>query len=237
MIRPLGAKDPRVGVGLFTLAEAAYYLDVPPTTFHRWARPDKANRGSAAPPLVYVLGSGAGHESVPFVGLAEGYVLRAFRAAGVSMQRIRPALERLETEIGVPYALASGRLYTDGCELLYDYAREQGSEVLQALTVVRSGQNVFPEIVEQYLRLIHFDEDQWPFAIQLPAFREEPVIVDVNRAFGRPLLLKGAGVRVEDILERWLAGEPIADIGRDFTLSPTDCEELIRVAYKRPRAA
>ncbi|MCT2588294.1 hypothetical protein [Actinophytocola gossypii] len=38
------------------------------------------------------------------------------------MQRIRPALEQLDTRIGLSNALASRRLYTDGAEVRFDYA-------------------------------------------------------------------------------------------------------------------
>ncbi|MGC0145028.1 hypothetical protein [Pseudactinotalea sp. Z1732] len=60
---------------------------------------------------------------VPFIGLAEAHVLAGFRAAGVPMQRIRPALEHLENEIGVVAALTSERLKTDGAEMFWDYGR------------------------------------------------------------------------------------------------------------------
>ena len=42
------------------------------------------------------------------------------------MQRIHPAIDVLARELDVEYALASRRLYTDGAELLYDYARDAG---------------------------------------------------------------------------------------------------------------
>jgi hypothetical protein len=54
---------------------------------------------------------------MPFIGLAEAYALAAFRHAGVPMQRIRPAIDVLARELGVEYALASRRLYTDGAEV------------------------------------------------------------------------------------------------------------------------
>lgn len=39
--------------------------------------------------------------TIPFIGLAEAYVLASFRQAGVPMQRIRPAIRRFEEEIGL----------------------------------------------------------------------------------------------------------------------------------------
>ena len=48
-----------------------------------------------------------GYPVIPFIGVAEGMVLAAFRRAGVSLQHIRSAVAILESEIGIEHALAS----------------------------------------------------------------------------------------------------------------------------------
>jgi hypothetical protein len=55
---------------------------------------------------------------MPFIGPGEAYALAAFRKAGVPMQRIRPAIDALASELGLAHALASRRLCTDGAEVL-----------------------------------------------------------------------------------------------------------------------
>jgi uncharacterized protein (DUF433 family) len=239
-IRPLPARDTRLLDPLFTLREAAGYLGIPVATLHTWARgydwrrPDGTRaRGR---PLVHALPPDGTNPSLPFIGLAEAYVLDAFRTARVPMQRIRPALARIAEEVGVDYALASRRLYTDGCEVLYDFARHQGEDVLRSLTVVRSGQNVFPEIIAQYLQRIDWDADSWPRALQLPGFITATVIVDVGRAYGRPLLVHG-GARLEDIVGRFQGGDSLDDIAVDFGVPRQECEDVIRVAFRQRRAA
>ena len=111
-------KDLRFEVPLYTLAEAAHAVDVPPSTFATWAkgytrrRPgQKATQGR---PVITAFEARPGQPSVPFVGLAESMILAAVRRAGVPLQRIRPALTALEKEIGFQHALASKALYTDG---------------------------------------------------------------------------------------------------------------------------
>src|SRR2546421_7481043 len=91
--------DPRFGLPLYTLAEAARALDVPASTFATWARgyvrrpPGRKPVKGAA--VVTALDAPAGEPAVPFVGLAEGMVLAAVRRAGVPLQRVRPALDAL----------------------------------------------------------------------------------------------------------------------------------------------
>lgn len=134
--------DPRVARAIFTLRETAGYLDVPKSTIHAWAR----SSGSTASLITTFPRHGA-QATVPFIGFAEAYVLSAFRRAGVPLQRIRPAVEVLSSTIGIEHALASARLYTDGAEVLYDYAADRDEEGLLELVVVRTGQHQFSEIV------------------------------------------------------------------------------------------
>jgi hypothetical protein len=52
------------------------------------------------------------------------------------MQRIRPAIEWLDRNIGLPAALASERLMTDGAEILFDFSRKSGPEDAEAARVI-----------------------------------------------------------------------------------------------------
>jgi uncharacterized protein (DUF433 family) len=227
-IRPLAEDDPRLRVALFTIREASMYLGVPLSTLHYWLRRVGYADGD---PLIQSYAPEPGVPSIPFVGLAEGYVLAAFRSAGVSLKRIRPALDELKRDIGIPYALASGHLYTDGLEVLFDYAARAGNDVLRTLTELRSGQTVIRPIVQDALKKIQWDEDRWPRQLRLPAFTVAEVVVDVSRAYGRPLLPHG-GARVDDLVGRWLGKDSIRDIARDFGVPEDECEDAIRVAVQ-----
>jgi uncharacterized protein (DUF433 family) len=235
-LHALSREDPRVIDPILTMREAAVYLEVSASTFQTWARGYSRSRGERLPtlarPVVSALPAPGGGRSIPFIGLVEGYVLRAFRKSGVPLQRIRPALDRLAEEIGVPHALASRHLYTDRCEVLYDYAARAGDDVVRSLTVVRSGQNVFPALVEPYLEMVTWDHEDWPKSLRLPAFRSTAVVVDPTRSFGRPIL-EVEGTRVEDILDRFLGGDGVSEVAEDFGVSLRECEDVIRVAVAK----
>ncbi|MBY0398629.1 MAG: DUF433 domain-containing protein [Thermoleophilia bacterium] len=61
------------------------------------------------------------------------------------------------------------------------------------------------------------------------------MIVDPNRAFGRPLFEHG-GARVEDVLDRWLAGESWEALSRDFRVPVEEIEDAARTAAARAAA-
>jgi hypothetical protein len=66
----------------------------------------------------------------------------------------------LSREIGIDHALASQRLYTDGAEVLFDYATERSDDDLLELVVLRTGQTQFSELVRDYLQRITYGEDR-----------------------------------------------------------------------------
>jgi uncharacterized protein (DUF433 family) len=224
--RRLGPDDLRVAKPIFTLREAAGYLGVPKSTIHQWARPPGERE-----PLITVFPRHGREATVPFVGFAEGYVLSAFRRAGVPLQRIRPAVEVLSREIGIEHALASEHLYTDGAEVLFDYASERSDDDLLELVVVRTGQRQFSEFVRDYLRRISYGSDGWASQVRLPAFGRADVVVDPRVAFGLPVVAHG-GARVEDLVDRFLAGDTIGSIADDFGVPVDEVEDVIRVATR-----
>ena len=177
--------------------------------------------------------------SIPFGGLAESLVLTSFRAAGVPLQRIRPALAVLTRELGVQHALASRQLYTDGAEVLFDFAENAADaevvDSIKELVVLRSGQRVFADVVRQYLKRITYAADGWASRLELPQYQRAKVFVDPTINFGQPFFASG-GVRVEDVLERWWAGEDMQSLAEDFGVPLSQIEEAARVAG-RPRAA
>jgi hypothetical protein len=120
----------RFGTLLYGIGEAAEYLSVPSSTLTTWAYERRRGAGvrpfQAEPIITAVRPEHRSDPAVPFIGLAEAYTLAAFRKAGVPMQRVRPALDVLATELGLEHSLASRRLYTDGAEVLYDYAQHAG---------------------------------------------------------------------------------------------------------------
>jgi uncharacterized protein (DUF433 family) len=186
-------------------------------------------------PVITAFPADRRHPSIPFVGLSEALVLAAVRGAGVPLQRVRPALEVLAQELGVEHALASRRLYTDGAELLFDYAEssdDPDASVARELVVVRRQQYVFAPVVERYLKLITYGRDGYPDLVRLPIYEHADVIVDPRRSFGQPIFARG-GARVTDALDRFLAGESLHAVAEEFGVPLDEVEDVVRAASRR----
>jgi uncharacterized protein (DUF433 family)/transposase-like protein len=224
---------------LYTVAEAARYLDVPASTLASWAKGyRRARRGRpevTGSPVLTTVTSPVRGPVIPFVGLAEGLVLTAMRRAGVPLQRIRPALARLDEELGLQHALASSRLYTDGAEVLYDYAEtgedEDAARAARDLVIVRSDQRVFNEVFDAYLRRLEFADDGYVQLIRLPAYEVAEVVVDPDRGFGQPIFARG-GARLEDALALFRAGEPLDVVAEEYGVPRAELEDAVRIATR-----
>jgi uncharacterized protein (DUF433 family) len=229
--------DPHYTTPIYHKAEAAQIIAVPAQTFRDWAvgyarkRLDGSQVVSA--PIVTTLDPVRPRGvSVPFVGLAEAYIVSAFTKAGVPMRRIRPAVLWLQEHIGLPQALASQRLQTDGAEVLWDFGRMSGDpadqDIVDGLVVVRSGQQVFRPVVRDYLTRVTY-QDGWTRRIQLPQYGNTEVVVDPWLNGGQPTVA-GRGIRVTDIMNRLNAREPAEDVAGDYGLSVREVEEIRQAA-------
>jgi uncharacterized protein (DUF433 family) len=227
--------DLRFDVPLYTLTEASKYLVVPRSTLETWANGYERRPASRAAivrgePIITTLPQERrGYAQLPFVGVAEAYVLNAFRRAGVPMQRIRPSLDWLVQNVG-EHALASKDLYTDGAEVLYNFAQRSGEgspddDVVKHLIVPRSGQYVFKDIVKHYLKQIHFGKDNYAKTIRLAQYGPADVVLDPDRGYGQPVFDK-SGARVADALGPLRAGETFKAVAADYGVR----EEDLRVA-------
>lgn len=231
-------KTPRDDIGfdvpLYTVTEAARFLGVPPTTFANWARgytvSPPGRKAVIGQPIVTAIAASRNYPAVPFVGLAEGLVVAAFREAGVSLQHIRKAVAVLEREIGIDHALASRRLFTDGASILYAYAENEDEEEL--LTHVVTQQRVFADVVNDYLLRIAYGSDDWPVRLVSPVTAREVVVVDPHRAFGQPIFIRG-GVRVEDVLDRIRADERPNEVAEDMGVPLKDVEAVLSAELRR----
>ncbi|HEX2704302.1 MAG TPA: DUF433 domain-containing protein, partial [Candidatus Lustribacter sp.] len=149
--------------------------------------------------------------------------------------RVRPALAVLDRELGLTHALASQRLYTDGAEVLFDYADggadSDTADAIWDLVVVRHGQRVFTEVVQSWLRRVTFRDD-YAQALPLPGYDRARVIVDAGRSFGQPIFDHGRA-RLEDVLGMFRAGEPLDVVAAEYAVPLDELEEAVRVSLRR----
>jgi uncharacterized protein (DUF433 family) len=166
---------------------------------------------------------------VPFIALAEAWVLEGLRKAGVRPQRIRPALEQLQREFGREHVLVSPSLATDGISVLWDFSRtEAGAGLIEG----RSGQAVIREIVKDYLKYVGFAADGYPELLELKPFEPSKVVIDPYRSSGQPVFA-GTGARVANVAAMLKAGEEPAVVAEEHGIGIEAVRAAARVLLGR----
>lgn len=232
--------DERFNRRLYTVAGAARYVGMPPTTLDTWAR-GYERRPPGRPvvkqgPVITALGTvGADRRTIPFIGLVEAAVVQAFRQTGLPLQRIRRALEVLIKQGELEHALASRKLFSDGANVLYDYAASENDLQLRLLTVVSSGQRVFHEVIQQYLTRITFG-DNWATELILPITTRPLLRVIPDVAGGDPVFVEG-GAPLSAVRSRVAGGEPMESVAADYEVPIDDIAESLHAIWPDSRAA
>jgi uncharacterized protein (DUF433 family) len=225
------SEDRRFTDPLYTVAQASRLVGMPASTLATWAKgytrrfDDRADV-KQGPIITALEADHPGAATIPFVGLVEAMVVQAFRRTDLPLQRIRRALDVLMAQGALDHALASQRLYSDGADVLYDYAREVDDGQLRLLTVVSSGQRVFHEVIDSYLKRIHFDGDRWATEVIVPVTAREILRIRPDTASGDPLFVS-SGAPLSVVTSRLRAGEPIASVAADFAMPIDEIREAV----------
>jgi uncharacterized protein (DUF433 family) len=232
-------KDLRTAEPLYTVAKVARLVGMPASTLATWSqgyeRVSPRRATIQGPVITSVKAPHPGGPTIPFVGLVEATVVQAFRRTALPLQRVRRALQVL-SEQGVAHPLATKHLYTDGAQVLFDYAMDENDGQLRLLTVVIDGQRVFHEVIRDYLHRIHFD-DSGPYELIVPTTETEILRVRPEVAHGDPVFVHG-GAPLSAVVSRFRAGETIESLAVDYSVPEHDVEEaLVGLGFATTTAA
>ena len=171
------------------------------------------------------------HE-LSFVNLCELHLLAVSRRqSGIKLAKVRRAIDFLRRELGVPRPLATQQFLTNGVGLFVEHAGE-------LLNVSEQGQQALREDFAQALARIEFGGHGgpvllFPFTRNASPRDEQPrsVVVDPARSFGRPVVA-GAYVRTEVVVQRFRAGDTIAEMADDYAVPMAVIEEALRFEHR-----
>lgn len=221
--------DVRFTVPLFTVAEAARYLDVPSSTFASWVKGHRRavrprTIADGAPVVTGLVAELHGGPSIPFGGLAEAMFLSALRSMGMWLRQLRPALDMLCDRMAVAHPFASRQLLVAGPELLADISR---SDTLDAaarrgardLIVLRGDQYVFRDRIDRFLQRIEYD-DGYASRLHLPRYEVAAIAADTDTNFGRPYFANN-GTPLEVVKGMLNVGDTVDVVADHFDL-PVD---------------
>src|SRR5713226_607777 len=151
-------ESPFIGVGLYTVPQAARLSRVSTGRIRRWLLGytyETTSGLSASPPVVTpVLPRLDGTLTLTFLDLQEIRFVDAFIEAGVTWKTLRLAHSKAQQAFG-PYPFSQGRFVTDGRAVLEDLV--PGAKQLDAQLVdVITNQTAFKRFVWPYIKNLAF---------------------------------------------------------------------------------
>lgn len=217
------------GEPAYSLTEAARYLKLSPATLRSWFLgrdyPTAQGISKFAPVLKLARKQ---PPTLSFSNLIEAHVLRSLRTEhGIPLLGVRQALSYAEHQLGVADLLRHEQLCTSGKDLFL-------SRYGKLINLSASGQLAMRSVFDAHLKRIewgplHSAVRLYPFVTET-AGDARPIIIDPTISFGRPVVGE-AFVSTRSIVDRIDAGESVADVARDYRLSPGAIEEA--VLYER----
>lgn len=165
-----------------------------------------------------------GSDAVTWGEMVEARLLAEFRDLKVTVQRMRPAIEKLREEFG-RYPLAHARPFLDvgGRELVQVVQQEVGLERGLQLVVVRDGQYVLTDAAQRFSSAVEYDDNE--AGLLRPDLCTPDVVMDPQRAFGQPAV---RNVRTDALAEDYRAGTSREDLADLYDLTLGQVDEAIR---------
>lgn len=190
MIRNL-TDSPRLGVGIYRIADIARYARIPDSTVRNWFTSmrlfEPEMRGSK------------GDSVASFFDLIDAIIAQKFREAGVPMKEVRRAYAALQEKLGTKHPFCHRRIYTDGRRIIYDAARGLDAPALEEAV---SGQKLFKNI-RRFLQSLSFSKvtelaERWRIS--------GGVAIDPQVSMGHPVV-DGTGVSTAVIRNAYYAND------------------------------
>ena len=164
MVTNVDYTEPRFVTPICTVQDVAELVGMPVETVKTWS----GQRTSRRKMITRMPQDHRGWPSIPLVGLVEANTLRTLRDL-LPPPEVESAALWIREHHAAPYALANRRLVTDGA---YAYVRENPNQLYR----VRTNQHAFVEVLEEHLRPLIYEDDDYPvaFRVRIPGVQIDP---------------------------------------------------------------
>lgn len=171
------------GIGVYSIPEAARYARMHPETLRNWFA-GRAGR----PPLRQRAIECDEMKVITFLDFVEAVAIRALRVDGVSLPRIRQALQVAQERYGIahPFAHRDHRTVLIGKDLHILFGDEPDTPV--QISGQNVGQKSMRPCIQSYIRDLDFNEQGIAQLYRAFAFRGQDVVLNPKLHFGEPII-------------------------------------------------
>ncbi len=207
---------------LYSQAEAARYLLIPPSTLRYWAIGESTNTRTVKP----VIETPKGSSQLSFLNLVELHILDSLRKSHkIDFPTIRKSLEFVKRELDTKRPLLDEEFETDGVSLFVDrYGK--------LINVSQEGQEAMRAVLHSSLNRVERDSRHIPiklFPYTQTNLETSPRLISMSPSLfsGRPVI-NGTGISTMVIASRYKAGDSVEELSSDFNQPSQAIQEAIR---------
>lgn len=222
-------KSPLLGIGLYTIGDAAAYTGIAARDIQRWLFGYESNGAHHAGLWQSALNGIVETKALGFHDLLEIRFVNAFRQYGVSLQAIRHASHHARELFNHSYPFTCKQFQTDGRSIFAEVLEETSDETL--LDLVKK-QYVFKQVIKPSLyEGIDYSEmgdaTRW-----YPIKRNRMIVLDPSRHFGKPILTD-AGIATETLLAAYKAeGENSKRVAQIYEIPVAEVDAAIQFEHR-----
>jgi len=219
----------------YSVAEAGRLVGLAPGRVRRWLRGYEyayCDTVRGQPPVL--RGRPVGSSYASFLDLVDLLFVKQFLDRGVSLQKVRRALDEARELLGTDH-FARRTFFTDGGSIFLRLQEADGDWPDALLELMSGGQWVIAPVIRELARQIDFESPDGLAKRWYPLGRDRPVVLDPTVAYGAPSIT-GRGVKTTNIHDLFVAeGESLASVRSWWELS--DDEIRAAVDFERQLAA
>jgi uncharacterized protein (DUF433 family) len=187
MLAPTSHKDaPQLGIGFYTVPEAARLLKIPPLSIRRWLGGYTYVKGEKSVSMLPLwqpqLPAYDHHIELGFRDLIELHFIKSFLDQGLSLITIRNCLECARECVNDERPFSTRRFQTDGRTIFLDSLHRTGeSEVLD----LKRRQYAIKAMIDRTFKDLDLSDDivaRWR-----PFNGKKSIVIDPQRVFGQPI--------------------------------------------------
>jgi len=210
-----GTTQSTIGLGVYTLQEAALYAGISSHKLARWVF------GFGKYPAVFDSQLYS-DRLVSFYDMVQAMAVDRARAKRVSLSKVREAVKRAQDEYQLPIPLAYRHvLYFDG-ELVIDLPDKR----IVGLTGDARDQNMIRPIVEPFLERLCFSEDGLARSYVPFAAHGRRIVLDPKRQFGQPIV-EGTGYRADVLANAYRIEGTVESVTEQFNVESADVKAAV----------
>ena len=225
-VRTVAPEAPPLGIGYYTVPEAARLIRMPARNINRWLGGYIfSSRGKTVrmPPLwTPELPAEGPHLELGFRDLIELRFVQAFIEKKLDLRVIRSCMEHARQYVDDDRPFSTRKFQTDGRTIFLDSLQASGERELVDL---RKGQLVFQGVIERTFKDLDLDDDV--VARWRPFKGKDSIVIDPQRSFGQPIAAE-FGVPTVALAEAVKSEGSIDRVARLYEVSSAVVRDAVR---------